>query len=228
MLQRWLSMRQEYGLPPSVHNIHQLGRLLCHLGRYDEAAEQFRRGLALARAVDNVWVEWLIDILNSQRLAALGELAAAEALLREALTLTPPDLAEGDMAGHWANLGLVVGRQGRWAEARPMLARGLRLAVRVYNYLPIIEVLPGIALALAATGSPQTTRAAELYGLLMAQPYYATARHFQDMSGRPLAEVLRVLPPDVAAAAEARGRSLPLWPAAEQLLADIEALGWGD
>lgn len=216
-----LDARLAFGLPVSMHAEYRRGRLLCHLGRYDEAAVHFRTAQTQARANGSIFVDWLVHVLESMRLMALDDVAAAERLLLAALQLDLAQLAEGDMAGHWANLGLVYCRQGRHDAARPLLARSLRGAVNVYNYLPLIEVLQAIALLLA-TGRPlQLERAAELYGLLLGQPYYAEARIFHDMTGTHLAAALRALPSEVAAAATARGRSQPLWPAAEALLAEI-------
>lgn len=221
-----LDTRLAYGLPFLLRDAHFYGRLLLHTGRYDEAAVQFQRGRLMARAYGSNFVAWLVAVLDAMRLMATDQAAEAERVLDEARQLDLSLLAEGDMAGHWTNTGLSLGLQGRWAEARPALWRGLRGAVAVYNYLPLLEVLPSIALALAAGGPPHLARAAELRGLLLAQPYYTAGRHFQDTSGHLLAEAIRALPPDEARAAEARGRRLPLWPTAEALLAEITALGW--
>ena len=223
-----LDARLAYGLPYLMRDAHFYGRLLLHGGHYDEAAVQFQRGRLMARAHGSNFVAWLVGVLDAMRLMAGGQAAEAERVLGDTLQLDLSLLAEGDMAGHWTNTGLAVALQGRWDEARPALWRGLRGAIAVYNYLPLIEVLPGVALALAAADPPHLTRAAELRGLLQGQPYFAAGQHFHDIAGRRLADALSALPPDAAHAAEARGRALPLWPAAEALLAEITALGWGD
>jgi len=42
-----------------------------------------------------------------------------------------------------------------------------------------------------------------------------------------LAAIVAALPPDIAAAAQARGRARDLWATARELLAEVEAAGWG-
>ena len=221
-----LDARLAYGLPYLMRDAHFYGRLLLHSGHYDEAAVQFQRGRLMARAYGSNFVAWLVGVLDAMRLMALDRPTEAERVLDDTLNLDLSLLAEGDMAGHWTNTGLALALQERWDEARPALWRGLRGAIAVYNYLPLIEVLPGVALTLAAD-PPHLPRAAELRGLLQGQPYYAAGQHFHDIAGRRLADAVSTLPPDAARAAEARGRVLPLWPAAEALLAEITALGWG-
>ena len=222
-----LDTRLAYGLPYLMRDAHFHGRLLLHGGHYDEAAVHFQRGRLMAHTYGSNFIAWLVGVLDAMRLMAIGRATEAEQMLGDTRKLDLSLLAEGDMAGHWTNTGLSLGLQGRWVEARPALWRGLRSAIAVYNYLPLIEVLPGVALALAAADPPHAMRAAELRGLLLGQPYYVSGRHFQDMSGHLLADAVRALPPDAARAAEERGRALPLWPAAEALLAEITALGWG-
>jgi hypothetical protein len=209
-----------------MRDAHFYGRLLLHAGHYDAAAVQFQRGRLLAHTAGSNFVAWLVGVLDAMRLMATGQAAEAERVLGDTLKLDLSLLAEGDMAGHWTNTGLALGLQGRWAEARPALWRGLRGAVAVYNYLPLIEVLPAIALGLAHSEPPRLELAAQTAGLALGQPYYATGRHFQDATGRALAQMMPA-PPSNIAAAQARGRALPLWPAAEALLAEITALGWG-
>ena len=221
-----LDTRLAYGLPYLMRDAHFYGRLLLHGGHYDEAAVHFQRGRLMAHTYGSNFVAWLVGVLDAMRLMAIGQAAEAERILGDTLKLDLSLLAEGDMAGHWTNAGLALALQGRWAEARPALWRGLRGAIAVYNYLPLIEVLPGVALALAVADPPHVTRAAELRGLLQGQPYYAAGQHFQDIAGRRLADALSTLPPDAVRAAEERGRALPLWPAAEALLDEITVLGW--
>ncbi len=221
-----LDTRLAYGLPYLMRDAHFYGRLLLHAGHYEEAATQFQRGRLMARTYNSNFVAWLVGVLDAIRLMALGRAAEAERVLNDTLQLDLSLLAEGDMAGHWTNTGLALGLQGRWAEARLALWRGLRGAVAVYNYLPLMEALPAIALALAHSDPPRLELAAQTSGVALGQPYYATGRHFQDSTGHALAQLMTALPADDAAAAQARGRALPLWAAATALLAEITALGW--
>jgi tetratricopeptide (TPR) repeat protein len=209
-----------------MHAAIDLGRFYCHLGQYEEAAELYQTGLALACECHSDWIEWVVHVMEGMRLLATGDLAGAERVLQAGLNLDMTKRQEGDVSGTLANLGLVLCRQGRLASAKPILARSLRLAVRVHSYLPIMEVLPGVALALAYSDPPAAERATEIYGLLMSQPYFANSQMFHDMSGKYLAEVTHSLPAEVAQTATIRGQRMDLWQASADLLAEIEKLSW--
>jgi hypothetical protein len=82
-----------------------------------------------------------------------------------------------------------------------------------------------IALLLADEG--EAGRAVELYSLLTKQwPMVASSRWFYDLVGRIVESAATSLPPEVAAAAQARGRSLDLWQAVDDLIRELYELGW--
>ena len=76
--------------------------------------------------------------------------------------------------------------------------------------------LPAVALLLADGG--QTERALELYALASDSPFVAHSRWFQDVAGRHIAAAAQTLPPEIAAAAQQRGRARDLWATATDLL----------
>jgi hypothetical protein len=79
---------------------------------------------------------------------------------------------------------------------------------------------------MARTEPLQWERTAELYGLLSAQPYYATSRLFHDMSGRYLQEYVNSLPQEQARAARERGKNKEIWASSAELLNFLKG-EWG-
>lgn len=57
----------------------------------------------------------------------------------------------------------------------------------------------------------------ELYALACTYPYVANSCWYEDVVGCELAEAAAGLPPDVVAAARARGQALDLWTTVEGL-----------
>jgi hypothetical protein len=51
---------------------------------------------------------------------------------------------------------------------------------------------------------------------------------FEDVAGKHIAAATADLPPDVAAAAQERGRVLDWWETAERLLVELLEMGWGN
>jgi hypothetical protein len=96
----------------------------------------------------------------------------------------------------------------------------------VLKFLPLVGTLPGISLLLADQGEKE--RAVELYALARTHPMVANAQWFEDIAGQHIAAVAATLPPQVVAAAEARGQARDLWETAAELLAELEELGWGE
>ena len=93
-----------------------------------------------------------------------------------------------------------------------------------------LALLAGGALLLAGPAAAQgwkPERAVELYTLAWRYPILANAQSSIDSFGKPLAAVMAALPPEIAAAAQARGQTLDLWATAAALEAELAALGWG-
>jgi tetratricopeptide (TPR) repeat protein len=124
MLDRaWPVDRLEKTLPLS-----SLGHCLFQLGRRNEAAPLLQRALELAlRYYGTHPVTVGIQVQNAGLLVAVGEMERAEALLRDALhagraTLRGPDAR---LARAEAQLGLVLGLRGRFADAAVAFERAL-------------------------------------------------------------------------------------------------------
>jgi hypothetical protein len=100
------------------------------------------------------------------------------------------------------------------------LVEALSAAQETETTFPLSLALPLAALLLADQG--QQERAVELYALASQNPYVANSRWFEDIAGRHIVAVAATLPPEVVAAAEARGRGRDLWGTAEALLKELE------
>lgn len=217
-------LRQELGLPIHMVSEFQLSQKLAHLGRYAEARERSDISMALVHQYPNEWALGL-NLINLGMISlATGEAETAETVLRQGLVMQEK-LENGlDLSGNLANLGLALCRLGNYTEAKERLLASLQLAVSAHAYLPLIEGLPAIALALAHSEPPQVEQAAEIYGLLLSQPYYANSHLFHDMSGRCLREINESLPPDQTQAAMERGKQMEIWAAAAELLESLQGI----
>jgi hypothetical protein len=80
--------------------------------------------------------------------------------------------------------------------------------------------LPMAALLLAEYG--KVKQAVEIYALACRFGFVAHSHWFEDVYGRRIAAAAATLPPDVAAAAQERGRARDLWATVEELLAELE------
>ncbi len=155
----------------------------------------------------------------------LGAYHEAEAWLQQSVA-AHRQAGNAAMVG-WplAQLGYVHWRLGNRAQAELELLEVIRTSARQHTFVPLMLALPPIALMLAEQGAAQ--RAVELYALAWRYPILANAQSSVDSLGKPLAAVMAALPPEAAAAAQARGQTLDLWATAAALEAELTALGWG-
>jgi len=61
----------------------------------------------------------------------------------------------------------------------------------------------------------------QFYALASRYPYVVNSRWFEDIAGRHIAAVATTLPPEVVAAAQARGRARDLKATVAELLVDL-------
>jgi hypothetical protein len=152
---------------------------------------------------------------------ATGELETAEQVLQTARQLQARLDNQMDMAGTLANLGLALCRLGRYQEAKAHLLASLELVVKGHAYLPLIELLPAIALALAQGDTAQQIQAVTIYGMLQSQPYYANSKLFNATSGRFLQTIVHSLPTEQAQTALEQGHNKDLWAGTAELLVTL-------
>jgi adenylate cyclase len=119
------------GDPEAIGRIYtNLPDILCKFGRYEEGVVLSRRGREVARKLGSPNFEWFIAANEATMLMELGRYDEAEALLRESLeshaVLTIPGQVNAKMV--YAD---VLIRQGRYAQARPLIDESIPLARRI-------------------------------------------------------------------------------------------------
>ncbi len=188
---------------------------LVHLGKYDAARDEAELALDYFQRSGEYGVAYARYHLGRLAVArgaypeAREQLAAASRIhqetgTREGSALTLPALA-------YADIGL-----GDLERAAHGLAEGLEIARQIGAPPGLSLGTAGLALWLADRGEPE--RAVEIYALASRHPYVSNSRWFEDVAGRPMAEVAASLPPDVVAAAQARGRARDVNATVKELL----------
>ncbi len=200
----------------------QRGVAGCVLGHYRDAQADCFAALALARELSlSREVGFCVSTLA---MIALGErrYADAQRFAREAIAIF-----EGSGQSDW--LGRVYGvaaladwGAGQVRQARRHIVAALRIGLELSAYLPTRHALWAAALLFADSGDDG--RAVELGALN--QHMTGDGVWYQDVCYRRLSQAAAALPPDVAAAAQARGRELDFWQTASRLLEEVSGLGW--
>jgi tetratricopeptide (TPR) repeat protein len=177
-------------------------------GAHDTARRLLDQSLALAQNLEDTGI--LILALENWSYAAIeaGDLDAAEAKLREAMTLTEVIDQPIRTIGVTHLLAAIANERGNHALARELLVRGLELWDRV-RLLDRLEALAEMAHALAPV-DPE--RAAVLVAATTAAyEGRAIARaRFQERRARQLVEALERSPDDAVRRALVAGRAAPL------------------
>jgi predicted ATPase/DNA-binding CsgD family transcriptional regulator len=210
-----LELTRDIGDHHVLWNLIALITALIHLGRNDETKAMAAESLELARqsgrstekgyALMYLGNIALIEGENVQAVDYLEESAMLMAGLRYVYQALPQ-----------ANLCYAVRAIGRDKSARIHLEDALRSGIEIHSMTPIMYCLPVAALLAADNG--RFERAIELYSLAQRFGHIKNSRWFEDVAGRELDGVGAALSPEVASAAEARGRELDPWQTADELL----------
>jgi tetratricopeptide (TPR) repeat protein len=219
-----------------------------YVGRYEKARESAEAQLALVRKTKpetiigpRIWCPAFIPKSYSAKgavgrahgvlgWAALGDerVAEAEQALTESVAAFRAIGARDHEAWSLAGLGRAQYGLGNRAEAQQHLIEALRIAVEIGAFIPLLHIVPLIALLLAdGECDALTERAVGLYGLAASHPFVANSQLFEDITGKQVAAAAAVLPPEVVGAAQSRGRALDWWETATALLEELPELGWG-
>jgi tetratricopeptide (TPR) repeat protein len=199
-----------------------LGLARAQLGRYEQAREQGRAALALARGIGHRphigRACWLLGYV------ALAEDAYAEArdLFQES-AVHFRELGRGEELS-WACTGLGYAHRGlgQIPQARQYLSDALQIFVeKGSSALTMAPLLALVAIALILADA-EKERAVELYALASRYPFVANSRWVADVAGKRIAALAATLPPDVLAAAQERGRARDLETTVVELLVELE------
>jgi predicted ATPase/class 3 adenylate cyclase len=203
---------------------YRLGAVELFLGRYQDARATFMTALAEARAIS-----FALDVGGA--LQGLINVALAQGAYAEVRTLSEEAIPIYTRLGEQFFLGTThalcaLGERGAGdgRSARQHAVEALHIGLSARTWVSMLQTLWAIALLLADSG--ETERSAELYALTERE-HTADNPWVQDVFLRELAAIVAALPPEIAAAAQERGRQRDLWATAHDLLTEIEAVGWG-
>lgn len=188
-----------------------------HAGNYETAASLLHEGREYLSLSTFPWVRIL------------------QAVYAEALSLTQKIFDEYPSGNRehraWAQVPMAYAlyKLDRAAEARQTLIQCLQTCLAIQAFLPLMQLMPIIAVVLADGADEQlSVRAVELYALAESLPFVNKSQLFADLAGKPMAAVASTLLVDVVEAARARGSALEWWPTAESLVSELMELGWGE
>ena len=201
-----------------------LSQVRMLLGQYEEARARAQVSLALAQETGTPWV--IASALDQLGWLALVEGAYAEAhdLFQESLAISQDIGRRSFVHLTLVGLGYAARGLGRLPQAGEYLSDALRMATEAGHFKPLVGALPAMALLLTDRGEPE--RAVELYALACTLGTYSfgrvgDSRFWEDVAGRHIAAAAAGLPPDVVAAAQARGRARDLGATVAELLAEF-------
>jgi tetratricopeptide (TPR) repeat protein len=207
----------------SAHGL--LGEAQAYLGRYDEARDHFQTGLALARETGERRdsADYGYGLIDPHGLGlvelAQGRFAPAQEHLEAAISICRALDFQDYQEYYSALLACAALGLGDTAGAKGYLRMALRPVAGTPSFLPIVFALPAMALLLVERGD--AARAVELYALASRHPLVANNVWFEDVAGKQIAAAAASLPPDVAAAAQDRGRDRDLHATARELLEEL-------
>jgi len=132
----------------------------------------------------------------------------------------PPLCAKSSNGTIWATPSLswvVLPGLGQLSEARQSLQEAIKIAAENESFAVVCFALPVILPVLTDLG--QGEQAVELCALAASRlPWMSSSPWFEDIAGQQIADVAARLPPDVVAAAQARGRARDLWTTVGEIL----------
>jgi predicted ATPase/DNA-binding SARP family transcriptional activator len=196
-----------------------LGDAKIHLGRYEQAWALGQMGCTLSREIGYRWGMGVSLRLLGCVMLAEEAYATARGLLQESVVVLQETGEWNSVALTLAVLGLAARGLGQSLQAQQHLSEALRTTTEIGAFLPLVRVLPAMALLLADRGEPE--RAVELYALASRYPFVANSRWFEAVTGRHIADVAATLPPEGVAVARERGRVRDLNATVLELLAEL-------
>ena len=206
---------QEMGDQPLISRMTDgLSLVELHLGHYQEAERRARAVQAMADETGQRSEQPSGLHLEAQVALAQRQYDRAIRCLQQSLEVYREwDPSPSEVL---TTLSYVWLARGDLGQAKRHLHEATCTVVTSEDFLGKLNLLPAVALYLAVQG--KTERAVELYALATRYPYVANSRWFEDVAGRHIRAAAEALPPDVVAAAQARGRACDLWATVKALL----------
>ncbi|MBN2391418.1 MAG: tetratricopeptide repeat protein [Anaerolineae bacterium] len=191
-----------------------------HLGRYAHARVRLHRELLRARGENLRLVTGFgLYALGWATVATLDYDEAYEAL-HESIAIYREIEEHGELGQALSLLGYTLLKQGQPDQARNSFVDALHIIVAIRSWVAALVALPGIALLYLENG--QLVQAIEFYALASRYPLIANSRWVADIVDRPIEDTAASLPPEVIAAAQARGRARDVQATVAELLALLQ------
>jgi tetratricopeptide (TPR) repeat protein len=188
------------------------------LGEYEQARNKAQIGLVLTQ-------ERGYHLGIAASLATLGQVAIAENKYDQAQQLAQQLHCAFEHTGvqSWALLilGHAACALGHYDQAKQHICKALRMRAESWGLSDRVWAVSTIALLL--TGDEKVEQAVELYALASRYPMVANAPFFEDTVGQHIAAAAEALPPEVVAAAQARGQARDLEATVRELLEEMES-----
>jgi len=180
----------------------RLGSLARTIGAYEEAQQRYHESLAIFTALSHR-LGIAMALGNLGRVAfEQGKVAEAHELQQESLALSRAVGNKRSIAISLNELGMVHHALGDYRAAQHAFDEALTTALEIGLVPLALEVLVGLAALVAQAGAAE--RAIELLALALQHP--AGTQRTRDRAGRLLNELASDLPPEVATAAQERGK----------------------
>jgi tetratricopeptide (TPR) repeat protein len=223
VLRTALAITLDLGFQAELSNCYyRLGNAARGVRRYAESRAAYTQALAVAQQLGAALNICYIQIGLSYVALSEGNDAEALRLAEEVLALSI-QLGEGqNQRFALRNGALATRRLGEAQRAKGYVVRGLRLALATRQWA---VCLGAVVLLLADSGAPEY--AAALFDHAGWTHQVGNDTDSEDTEMREIRAILAALPPDVSAAAQARWAGYDYWAMLTELLAELEARGWG-
>ena len=217
LLEESIALYQEMGALAEVARLYAvLSQIRALQGSYKQARTLAQACLSMAQESGSqreigisCWVLGGVATAEQAYAQAQGWLQESVAVLK---TVGLPDILSAALA----TAGYAAWGAGQYLQARHYLAQALDNAQQTHSLGSLLFVLPGAALLMVGRGEME--RAIELYALAARHPLVATARWFEDIAGRYIADASADLSPDVVSTARERGRARDLDSAVQEVI----------
>jgi predicted ATPase len=194
-----------------------LGCAAGAMGAYAEAQQLLQESVALFREIGQLEeLGWSLSALGSMKLA-LGNFPQARQHFYEALQIAAAIRSFTTLLAVLPPIALMLLVQGEKERAVKLYALASR-----YPAVANSRLFKDVAgRYIASLPREVKERAVELYALASRYPAVANSRLLKDFFGRLIGAAVATLPPDVVAAAQARGRARDLEATVAELLVEL-------
>lgn len=197
-------------------------RASLHLGHYEEAEAHAQKAFALFKDHHGVWLKYSCLFVLARAKMAQGHDQEAQRLFQECDQYLREFNLSGMLAELLATKTFFTHQQASRILAEQSLQEAFTLALQEKIPTSIMYAMAAAAFFFAQKGLGE--QAVEHYALASGQPFVGNSRWFEDVVGRPIAEMTADLSPAVVAAAKERGRKRDLWETVDTLLAQFSRL----